>query len=77
MSDFQIEWSWSDQDMDDFPHLTEKTIRFSVLRSLVEIPQDLVWRISTEIYSRTGIVVPNELSVASHVRNWETIKSMV
>lgn len=75
MSDIQIEWIWSDRDMEDFPHLTEKTIRFSVLRSLAEIPQDLVWRISTEIYSRTGIVIPNELSVEEHVRNWETIRS--
>lgn len=75
MSDIEIEWNWTDGDMVDFPHLTERTIRFSVIPKLAEDPEDLAWRIATEIYSRTGIVVPNELSVEAHVRNWREIRS--
>ena len=75
MRDIEIEWNWTDRDMEDFPHLTERTIRFPVVPGQAETREDLVWRIATEIYSRTGIVIPNELSVEEHVRNWETIRS--
>lgn len=75
MRDIEIEWDWTDRDMEDFPHLTERTIRFLVVPGQAETREDLVWRIATEIYSRTGIVIPNELSVEEHVRNWETIRS--
>ena len=71
----EIEWNWTDGDMADFPHLVDRKISFRVILETSETPEDLVWRIATEIYSRTGVVVQNELSVEEHVRNWREIRS--
>ena len=72
----KITWKWLESDMRDFPHVKSASEDIEVDEGSCETLQDLVWRISTEIYLRHGIVVPTERSVSAHVENWNFLKEM-
>ena len=72
----KISWNWTEEDKRDFPQVKSLRDDFEVDVSSCENLEDLVWRISTEIYRLYGIVVPSERSVAAHVKNWTQWKEL-
>lgn len=72
----KIVWKWTEKDLRDFPHLSyNPVIEFSVIPASAETFEDLMWRIATEVYFRSQIVVPGEDSFRACIPGWDDFKA--
>lgn len=62
----KVSWTWTEEDVSRFPHLSEREFSFDVIPDSCEDRKDVLWRIATEIYRRTGVVCSSERDILAH-----------